>query len=334
MRFVFNLLAMMAVALAVGFGLSYYALTDGRLFGAYEVGPWAAWPRCRLAVARSLYPRLSRAHRLAAARRQRGPAVRRHAPTATASPLDRACRYRIEGTTPVASFWTLVPTDTDGTDIARPDGPPAFHSSRIARAEDGSMILYVSRSICAAELARDLRRRPFELVLTLYDTLDLRGRRLRGRGPARDHPRGLPVIRLLLWLFGGVLLGAIIHIGGHPLLPCFAEQRRLDQASPRSMRSSGSSCSRRSSPAQPNPLRLDPEMTYAVCQLDLRKGPGVVSGVLPQAFWSVAVYNRTGTVIYSTTNRDGLGPASTSASSTRRRPGCSPSSSSISRRAC
>ena len=44
MRFLIQLLSMVAVALVVGFGLSYYALTDGRLLGALKVGPWAAWP--------------------------------------------------------------------------------------------------------------------------------------------------------------------------------------------------------------------------------------------------------------------------------------------------
>jgi uncharacterized membrane protein len=38
--------------------------------------------------------------------------------------------------------------------------------------------------------------------------------------------------------------------------------------------------------------------------IDLRKGPGTVAGTLPQTFWSVAVYARNGTVVYSTTNRD------------------------------
>jgi uncharacterized membrane protein len=55
---------------------------------------------------------------------------------------------------------------------------------------------------------------------------------------------------------------------------------------------------------QPNPLQLDPELAYAVCRLDLRQGPGTVAGRLPQVFWSVAVYGRNGTVVYSTTNRD------------------------------
>jgi uncharacterized membrane protein len=44
-----------------------------------------------------------------------------------------------------------------------------------------------------------------------------------------------------------------------------------------------------------------------VCKIDLRGGPASVSGTLPQAYWSVAVYSRAGTVIYSTTNRDGIG---------------------------
>lgn len=112
--------------------------------------------------------------------------------------------------------------------------------------------------------------------------------------------------RLLLWLFGGVLLGAIIHIAVILSLPLFAINDVWTKVSalnalekivvvPAVV------------PGEPNPLRIDPEVAYAVCQLDLRKGPGVVSGVLPHAFWSVAVYNRGGTVIYSTTNRDGLG---------------------------
>ena len=32
-----------------------------------------------------------------------------------------------------------------------------------------------------------------------------------------------------------------------------------------------------------------------------------MSGLLPNAFWSVALYNEAGIVTYSTTNRDGIG---------------------------
>jgi hypothetical protein len=169
LRFVIYLLAMMAVALTVGFGLSYYALTDGRLFAAYEVGPWAAWPdvgspspdpytRAYLARTGSLQLGLTEGLQFVARSDSAG------------FPLERTCRYRIQGTTPVASFWTLVPTDPDGVDIARPDGPPAFHSGRLSREEDGSVILYVSRSISPQNWLEISGEGLFELVLTLYDS--------------------------------------------------------------------------------------------------------------------------------------------------------------------
>ena len=49
------------------------------------------------------------------------------------NPLNRACRYRIDGNTPTATFWTLVPIAADGASIARPDGPPGFESGHRPR---------------------------------------------------------------------------------------------------------------------------------------------------------------------------------------------------------
>lgn len=114
------------------------------------------------------------------------------------------------------------------------------------------------------------------------------------------------MIRWAIWIAGGLVLGAIIHIAVILSLPLLmteslwtristvdALNRPVVLAAPQA--------------GDPNPLRLDPELAYAVCRIDLRQGPGVVQGLLPQAFWSVAVYGRSGTVIYSTTNRDGIG---------------------------
>jgi uncharacterized membrane protein len=114
------------------------------------------------------------------------------------------------------------------------------------------------------------------------------------------------VIRWAIWIAGGLVLGAIIHIAVILSLPLLiteslwtrvstidALNRPVVLAAPLA--------------GEPNPLRLDPELAYAVCRIDLRQGPGVVQGLLPQAFWSIAVYGRSGTVIYSTTNRDGIG---------------------------
>jgi uncharacterized membrane protein len=114
------------------------------------------------------------------------------------------------------------------------------------------------------------------------------------------------VIRWILWLTGGVVLGAVIHIAVILSLPLLA----TDTLWPRiaSLEAINRPVVLQAARVgEPNPLRLDPELAYAVCQIDLRNGPGLVQGALPQAFWSVAVYGASGNVIYSTTNRDGIG---------------------------
>ena len=174
MRFLGHLLAMIATALLVGFGLSWYALSDGRLFGTIEIGPWAAWrdagsptpdPYTRAFVSRNgaLQLGASEGLQLVATTDSDG------------QPLDRACRYRIDGTTPVATLWTLVQTAPDGTPIARPGGPAGFNSGRIARAEDGSMQLYVSKTLSPFNWLEITGEGAFVLALTLYDTSSFAG---------------------------------------------------------------------------------------------------------------------------------------------------------------
>jgi uncharacterized membrane protein len=111
------------------------------------------------------------------------------------------------------------------------------------------------------------------------------------------------VIRTGLWIFAGLVLGGIIHIAVILLLPALSATAAWDRVTALGPLE-GTQVLAAVAADQPNPLRLDPELTYAVCRLDLGKGPGTVAGNLPQAFWSVAVYGRNGTVIYSTTNRD------------------------------
>lgn len=114
------------------------------------------------------------------------------------------------------------------------------------------------------------------------------------------------MMRTALWAFAGLVLGGVIHIAVILTLPALATEglwqrvlaldalnRPVVLAAPAAQ--------------QPNPLRLDPELAYAVCRIDLREGPGYLRGTLPSGYWSVAVYGPNGTVLYSTTNRDGLG---------------------------
>jgi len=169
MRFVFNLLAMFAVALAIGLGLSYFALTDGRLFGAYRVGPWSAWPAVgapapdpytQALIVRSGALQLGQAE---------GIQFTAHVDSA-GEPLRRECAYAIAGRTPIAAFWTLVAQTPQGVNIARPDGQLTLHSARVARAPDGVATLYVSPRLAPQNWLETTGRGPLELVMTLYDT--------------------------------------------------------------------------------------------------------------------------------------------------------------------
>jgi hypothetical protein len=168
-RFVFRLLLMSCIALAVGFGLSYFALTDGRLFSVSQLGPWTAWPD----VGSPTPNPYTRAHLTREAALQLGQAEGlRFVATldSQGEPLSRACSYLVAGRTPQANFWTLVANDAAGTNVAVPDGPLALRSTGVARENDGSLRIHVGTSLSPGnwlELAGD---GPFSLVLTLYDT--------------------------------------------------------------------------------------------------------------------------------------------------------------------
>lgn len=114
------------------------------------------------------------------------------------------------------------------------------------------------------------------------------------------------MIRFLLWLVGGVVLGGIIHIIVILTLPSLAEENlwtrieALDADNKMLILPPVVA-------GEPNPLGLDPTLIYGICQIDLAQGPAYVSDLLPDAFWSVAIYDQSGVVTYSTTNRDGIG---------------------------
>lgn len=174
MRFVLYLLMMIAVALGVGFGLSYYALTDGRLFGVAQVGPWHAWPD----VGASAPNPYTRGHLARTAAFELGQAEGLQF-TATVDsdgqPLTRDCSYRIDGKTPLATFWTLVALDPAGINIAASDVTPAIHSNSIARGPEGDIRINVGTRLLPQNWLEITGEGPFKLVLTLYDTAAFSG---------------------------------------------------------------------------------------------------------------------------------------------------------------
>ena len=169
MRFVLYLLLMIAVALTVGFGLSYYALTDGRLVGVARVGPWTAWPD----IGSNAPNPYTRGHLAREAALQLGQSEGLQFSAMTdnsGEPLTLDCSYRIEGKTPLATFWTLVAVDPQGRNLAADGQPLALRSSDLARANDGSIIINVGTRLQSHNWLELSGSGPFTLELTLYDT--------------------------------------------------------------------------------------------------------------------------------------------------------------------
>jgi hypothetical protein len=174
MRFVLLLLASITVALATGFGLSYYALTDGRLFGAAQLGPWISWPDLGSASPNPY----SRGHLTREAALQLGRAEGLQFIATTDSKgeaLDLACSYTLAGHVPVSSFWTLVATNGEGINLAIPDGNIALRSSEVVRNNDGSMVVHVGTRLASGNWLELTGTGAFELKLTLYDTTAFSG---------------------------------------------------------------------------------------------------------------------------------------------------------------
>ena len=87
------------------------------------------------------------------------------------------------------------------------------------------------------------------------------------------------MIRTALWVLGGLVLGGIIHLAVILALPSLTGGVVWSQVA--AMGALNKTVVLPAAQAgQPNPLKLDPELSYAVCQIDLRKGPGVVAGTL------------------------------------------------------
>ncbi len=169
MRFFIHWGLFVGIALLVGFSLSYLALDQARLFGTFRQEPWLTWkdvgsprpdPYSRAYGARTgaLFLTQAEGIRFVATRDSDGQTLRRN------------CAYRVDGTTPVSAFWTLVATDINGAIIARKGTPPAMDSRRLARNQDGSFLIRVSPALAAGNWLETSGTGNFELVLTLYDT--------------------------------------------------------------------------------------------------------------------------------------------------------------------
>ncbi len=114
------------------------------------------------------------------------------------------------------------------------------------------------------------------------------------------------MLRITLWALAGLVLGIIIHVGIILSLPALARDDVWSRVSALENRDRFVVLEDVAA-GEANPFELDPEILYAVCRINLEAAPGAVSGRLPDAFWTVSVFDATGRAVYGTTNRSGIG---------------------------
>lgn len=169
MRFIFYLLYSSLIALGLGFGLSWYALTDGRLVGTRQIGVWFTWPETG-AEHPDPYTRAYLARR---GMLQLGSSEGLQFIAETdndGQTLDRSCTYRVDGKTPVSTLWTLTAVDPEGRNVAASQALDYLDSNHLSRASDGSAVIAVGPALSAGDWLEIGGTGPFRLVLNLYDT--------------------------------------------------------------------------------------------------------------------------------------------------------------------
>jgi uncharacterized membrane protein len=112
----------------------------------------------------------------------------------------------------------------------------------------------------------------------------------------------MPVIRLALWLLGGLLLGGIVHLATVLLLPRLATQDAYARVSTFAPVNAVTSI------PPPTPEKavmpfMDPAFAVSVCRYDLARGPLKFSVPISPAYTSVSFYSRSDIAYYAINDR-------------------------------
>lgn len=110
------------------------------------------------------------------------------------------------------------------------------------------------------------------------------------------------MIRVALWLLGGVMLGGIVHLVTVLLLPGMATQDAYSRLVPMTPVNSVTAI------APPSPEKavmpfMDPAFAWSVCRYDISEGPLKFSVPVSQAYTSVSFYTRTDVAYYAINDR-------------------------------
>ena len=110
------------------------------------------------------------------------------------------------------------------------------------------------------------------------------------------------MIRLLLWLLGGALLGGIVHLATVLMLPTLAAQDAYSRLAPISPVNSVAAIPSPTPEKAAMPF-MDPAFAVAVCRYDLTNGPLKFSVPVSQAYTSVSFYTRSDIAYYAINDR-------------------------------
>ncbi len=169
MRLIFISLIALAIATAVGLGMTWTTSTQGLSFGAVTIGPWTAWPRtgtsdidpyARASVARSGELPIGSGDGVAFVARSDD----------KGRPLDGRCDVAISGVTPAARFWTLTLYDTQGQLVSNSLQRYGFTSQEIVRGADGGFEIRIAARSRAGNWLPTGGLDRYLVMMRLYDT--------------------------------------------------------------------------------------------------------------------------------------------------------------------
>jgi hypothetical protein len=168
-RLLIGTLFALAVAIIVGLGATYLALTRGAAFGPLTIGSWTAWPKTGTIDA-DPYARASiaRSGRLPTALGD-GVAFSARADD-DGRVFDGRCEVVLSGVTPAARFWTLSLYNPDGELVTNSINRYGFTSQEIVRHADGSFEIVVAPRANPGNWLPTGGVERYILVLRLYDT--------------------------------------------------------------------------------------------------------------------------------------------------------------------
>ena len=169
-RTIFLTIVICAIALAGGTASALYALNNFEGFNQLIIDQWHASPLYGSADA-DPYARAQRSRAallpLGAAEGQRF--VLRYDIDGTK--LDPRCDYSLQGQVPASRFWTLHASDLNEYPLSNQQGlPQELHSQMVWYRNDSSFLISVSSSAQSGNWLAINSSRPYQLVMTLYDT--------------------------------------------------------------------------------------------------------------------------------------------------------------------